>query len=277
MTTSKSAVLSYGNRILGRGQWTGVTGAFANPLTHLSTLQVPVPFILATPAAGELVLTFQAQDEAGDPESFKADTFGILAVTDATSIAPKPGLPDDAVIEFRDNADDALLASVTWAALTNRNRPANAFALAATEAELTTLKVRITGAGAGQIRIGGVWAGRSIREQVSAQWGLTTSDYSNISRATTTPWPNRRGQADIVPGTMGAITEDQAYGIGGGANLKNVFETSGTSRPVVYVTDAATSARIAYLSVYGLLRPGWSISKREGHIFAAQFEVDEIR
>ena len=277
MTTSKSAVLSYGNRILGRGEWTGVTGKFANPFSHLSELQVPVPFISATPVSGELVLTFEAQDEAGDPESFKADTFGLLAVTDAASIAPKPGLPNNAVIEFRDDGTGDLITSVTWAALNNRSRPANAFALAAAEAEIDTLRVRITGAGAGEIRIGGVWAGRSIRERISRDWALDSTDYSTISRSATTPWPNRRGQSDIVPGTMSMLTEDQAYGIDGGQNLKHVFETAGTAGPVVYMTNAATAARIAHLSVYGLLRPGWSISRGEGELFSARFEVEEIR
>jgi hypothetical protein len=279
MSTSNSAVLSHNNRALGAGTWTGASGTFdaATPLSNLSQLQVPTPFVKVTPAAGEIVLTFQALDEADTAQTFSADTFGLLAVTDATSIAPKPGLPDGAVIEFRDNADDTLLASVTWAALTNRNRPANAFALAAAAAELDTLKVRITGAGTDPIRIGSVWAAPSIREDINRGWGISANDYTTIGRATTTPWPNRRSQADIIPGVMDFLTEDQAYGVAGGDNLKHIFETAGTSRPVVFIPRASTTQRIAHLAVYGLLRPGWTINHRRGPWWTAGFEVEEVR
>ena len=269
-----TSLLSYSNRILLPGEWETVTGTVSNALTNLSTMQAPIPFVTATPDEGAVELKFTAHDSSGEPESFFADTFGALGLTDASSIAERPGLPDGALIEFLDGS--TLIASAEWAALTNRSRPSNVFALSE-DKEINDFRMRISNAGSNPFRISGVWAGLSIRKKLSRDWDIETVDYSSVIRAESTPWPNMRRQADIVPGRFGLLSEDEAYGINGGRNFKYAFEKSGTSSPVVYITDTSTSSRIAHLSVYGLLRAGWSIQREQGMFFSAQFEVKEIR
>ena len=197
------ALLAYNNRALGPGEFTATTGTWttAPPIEHMGTMQVPVPFAQVTPAAGEIAFDFQAQDGAGDPQEFAADTIALLAHT----------LPPGAVVKFLDGATE--LAEIEWTPLAG----AGHIAIAALDetVNLDTLTVSITAAGAAPVQIGGLWISRSFRHPFGLDgFSIQPVSYSEISRVGATPWTNGRASVTEVSFFVRGLTEAQAIGPG---------------------------------------------------------------
>lgn len=270
------ALLAYFNRCLGRGTFTGTVGAWPGtpPIAHLGWEQVPVPFALVTPAAGVAEFTFQALDAGDVAEAFSLDTLALLAHTAADDLEYRPGLPAGALVRFLDGATE--LASIEWQPVPNRNLPANVYAVLSQAVTLDTLTVRIEQAGSAQIRIGGLWAGPSIR--FKADRGLPTQpeDFSRVPRVDATRWPNRRTVGRVSQVNASRILADQATGSAGGVNFEGIFEDIGSSSPVIYIHRGDSQANIERTAIYGYLSSP-RVTHRSGPVHAVQFGVEEMR
>lgn len=267
---TSGALLAHSNRCLERGQFTGTVGAWSTspPIAHLGWEQIPTPHAQVTPDAGVIEVDFEAQDADGEPLAFSLDTLGLLAHTDLASIAPRPGLPPGAVVRWLNGATE--LAAVEYQPIAGRNLPPNVYAVLAASVSLSTLTVRIEDAGADPIRIGGLWAGPSLRFRADRGRPVQPKDYSRSNRADATRWPNRRAITRASDVQASLVEQSQAEAFEG------VFEQVGTSRPVIYIHRISTAENRAKTALYGYLEAP-AVNHRAGGLYQVQFGVDEVR
>jgi hypothetical protein len=270
------ALLAYNNRALGHGQVTGTVGTWTTtpPIDHLLTEQVPIPFAQVTPDTGVIEFDYTAHDREGQPEAFTLDICALLAHSAADDIEYRPGLPPGAVVKFID--DETELASIEYQPVPNRNLPPDLYAVLTDSVELQTLTVRIENAGTSPIRIGGLWAGDSIRFRANRGKPSDITDFARIGRVAATRWPNRRAIARTWAINAGRILADQATGTEGGRNFEGVFEEVGESSPVIYIHRISTQANINLTALYGYLTNP-RVTHRSGPVHAVQFGVEEMR
>ena len=260
MTTNK-AVLAYANQIRAADLTTG-TGTWdpARPLDNLELPQLPVPYVLATPDAGALSITWAPA---------AATTVDVLAVLGHT-------LPAGAVVTFTDEEANQL-AQVTWNPGANDDLAPNVVVVLASPAEVESITVTITSAGSAPVRLAGLWASVSFRACSERGWGFAPDDFSLFDQVDATRWVNPRTVANGTTGAFPDLTEDQAIGSAGSVNLRAVFRQLGTSRPALWVPRAESQASINRSHVYGFFETPGRTQQRGGPWWRADFSIREMR
>lgn len=251
------------NRAVENGVFTGTIGTWATnpPISHLGTMQIPIPFAEVDPVGNELEFTFEAQNESDTAESFTFDVFSLLA----------HDLPIGAEIEVRDGS--AVLGSLT----VTDQRVKNATLVLSSPATLDTVTVNVSNVTSSTVRIGGLFVGQGFYGDYAAGWKSRNNSASILSRVALTIWGLTRSTGRVIDYVVHDLTEDQAYGTDGGRSMQDLLAEVGNTEPVMVIPSTSSQARIDKLHVYGTLEEGATVYHSEATSFGAQFTVVEMR
>lgn len=236
----------------------GATFDAAQPLTNLGTMQLP-RFAAFTGATA----TIEAEaTDGGDPASaapFSADVFAVLGIEN---------LEAGATIEFFDNdtGTPVSLGSVTWTPVAGQR---HAILLLDNPVTIDTLRVTFTDAGSGTTRIGGLWAGPSVRSAIRPGYGINTADTGIASYSQGgTAWSFGGDTVHTWPGQFRAKSSDDLW------SIYDALRTCKTTSPVLWIPNTA-AGWIERMAIYGLVEEGWRTQNVEADFHDVLFSVRE--